>query len=430
MRQLKTEEGTVFVAMPFRTKNEFDFDDFYAKILKPTIEECGLTATRGDSVFESSELLINLWRLIQKAEIVLVDFTTRSPNVALEFGWALLLGKRIVLLVQDDEDIPSDIRGRYRYISYTAHYSDMGKMAQQLKERLETIRTESTTEMIISPMPGGGAESIPAIVESVSDEYVVVKTETGRRGVLANTDVEFSRVIKVMGRRFAVGDRLDGAFEGGRYTLLAGQTNPWPLLAAEYQPGKVITSTVASVRAGVGAFVHVDHGVNGLIPKEQLDGRPLTQGSSVEVRVVRLDANQRRISLALERVIGTAGPEPQRPPVALVSRAAGPERERPTVVLPAVGERCFGTTVKLVPEADGKGGYMLLTLEGHGTRALLHVTQMTEGLRQDLNRGYVRLGDTIHVEVIKVDPHQGKVRLKEIPESDPSVGVEEARPAA
>jgi small subunit ribosomal protein S1 len=320
-RRLPTEEGMVFVAMPFRTKNGFDFDDLYPTILKPTIEECGLTPIRADSIYESQELLVNVWRGIQKAEVVPADFTTRSPNVALEFGWALLLGKRIVLLVQDDQDIPSDIRGRYRYISYSSHYTHMGKMAEQLRERLETIRNEPTTEMMISPMPGGGAESVPVTVESLSEEYAVVRTETGRRGVLGNADVEYSRVIKDMTRRFAVGDQLNGAFEGGRYTLLAGQTNPWPQLAAEYRPGKVLTSHVAKVIDGVGAFVHVDQGVNGLLPREQLHRQSLVQGMRVEVKIVRLDADNRRITLQLERVID-----------------AGPERAAVGTSLPQVGD--------------------------------------------------------------------------------------------
>jgi hypothetical protein len=54
------------------------------------------------------------WSEIQKAEVVVVDFADRSPNVMLEYGLARVLNKRVLRLTVDEQDIPSDDRG-YRF---------------------------------------------------------------------------------------------------------------------------------------------------------------------------------------------------------------------------------------------------------------------------------------------------------------------------
>ena len=56
----------------------------------------------GQLVFE------DIWLLLNESEVVIVDFTDRRPNVYLEYGMALVLGKPIVAITQRKEDIPSD----------------------------------------------------------------------------------------------------------------------------------------------------------------------------------------------------------------------------------------------------------------------------------------------------------------------------------
>jgi hypothetical protein len=81
-----------------------------------------------------------------------------------------------------------------------------------------------------------------------------------------------------MGRRFKVGDRVEGAFVVDTlnsritYTLVAGQEDPWPALEKQFPLGKVFTGTVRSVVDNVGPFVSVDDNVNGLIPERTLTG--------------------------------------------------------------------------------------------------------------------------------------------------------------
>jgi predicted RNA-binding protein with RPS1 domain len=414
MRQFRSEPGAVFVAAPFGTKALSDgsmcnFDAVYRHALAPTIEAVGMTAMRADEIYGPQGVLAAVWQGIQRAEIVIVDFSAKAPNVAAEAMMALLLGKRIVVLTQDPEDIPTDVRGLYRYVRYAVDIESNDRLKTDLARQLEAVRKEPATEMLLVPMPGGGTQPVPVRVTVVTREFVIVESDDRRRGVLSNTDVEYARVITDMSRRFSIGDRLNGAFEIDpegemRYTLLAGQTNPWPALVAEHPVGSRMVGTVRSVNH-TGAFVHVGHGVNGLIPAGSLSGVELVPGMEVEASITRIEAEQRRVTLRFERMLTSTSPM-------MTSR------------MPAVGMRTYGEVVMVSPERDGRGGYLLIEIPGFERPGLLHCSKMSDELRADMNAGEVEPGEEIYVEVVRVDAMQGKINLMEMAEP------EEAEPGA
>src|ERR1051326_6644586 len=111
----------------------------------------------------------------------------------------------------------------------------------------------------------------PATIPALTAEYALVETDDGRFGRLRNSDAELSRLIDLT-RRYAVGDRVDGAFVidtqrgEARYSLVAGQTNPWTMLASRFPVGTAFTGIVRRSLTNGGVFVHLDADVNGLVP--------------------------------------------------------------------------------------------------------------------------------------------------------------------
>jgi|GEM_PF-4695867 len=65
----------------------------------------------------------DIWQLMNQSELVIVDFTDQRPNVYLEFGMALVLGKPLIVLVQDKKDLPSDVPG-IRWLKYENRKGD------------------------------------------------------------------------------------------------------------------------------------------------------------------------------------------------------------------------------------------------------------------------------------------------------------------
>src|SRR4029077_9380706 len=125
----------------------------------------------------------------------------------------------------DADDIPTDVRGRLRHILYSDHYHDVNRMREELRNQLLAIRDEPSVEMALVPMAAGGTDPMPATVITVTKEFVVIEASGGRRGVLSNEDVDYSRIVPDMTKVYSVGDRITGAFDidtggGMKYTML------------------------------------------------------------------------------------------------------------------------------------------------------------------------------------------------------------------
>ncbi|WP_217242891.1 S1 RNA-binding domain-containing protein [Streptomyces sp. AC555_RSS877] len=407
--------GNVFVATPFGVKTApdgelFDYDNFFKSELVPLISSLGMTAVRADSLYGGDSVLTPVWKGIQQAEIVLVVFSDESVNVSIEFAWAYLLGKKMIYLTQDLKEIPADVKD-LRTITYSSHYAHMNRMREELRLALEAVREETVVEMTLLPMIGGGTVPVPARVVSASREFVVVETDDGRHGVLSNADVDYTRLVTDMTTKYEVGARLQGAFDMDargdmRYTLLAGSLNPWPVLSADYPVGKLFTGTVHNVHPTLGVFVHVAHGVNGLLAKSDVvSAARLEPGDDVEVTVVRMDTERRRISLRLIKPLRQSRPLAAVPRISPASREAGL----------SAGDRFDGEVLRTKPE--GQGGYVLLKLPGRSRPVILHCTAMSEELRHDLNADAIEPGEMIWVEILSVDLQRDRVLVKELPES-------------
>lgn len=99
--------------------------------------------------------------------------------------------------------------------------------------------------------------------------------------------------------------------ENGRVALSLKrlQANPWEVLLSNYQAGDVVAATVTSIMR-FGAFARLEEGVEGLIHistihlpagNKDLDGY-LSSGQQVQVRILHIDAERRRLGLGLVSV--------------------------------------------------------------------------------------------------------------------------------
>lgn len=99
--------------MPFRDS----FAPVYAELIKPAIEGAKLASIRSDDLKATGFLFESIAAEIQRSQVIVGDLSTQNPNVLFELGYAAALGKEIVYLTQDGEDVPSDLAGQ-RYVRY------------------------------------------------------------------------------------------------------------------------------------------------------------------------------------------------------------------------------------------------------------------------------------------------------------------------
>jgi hypothetical protein len=111
--QLDEVTNSCFVAMPFHALYKAE----YERVIKPAIQDAGLTCKRGDEIHAHQSIVEDVWHFIRKARLVVAELSERNPNVMYEVGLAHAIGKPIIFLTRNKEDVPFDL-GSLRYIYY------------------------------------------------------------------------------------------------------------------------------------------------------------------------------------------------------------------------------------------------------------------------------------------------------------------------
>jgi len=95
--------------------------------------------------------------------------------------------------------------------------------------------------------------------------------------------------------------------------------DPWAVIGERYKEGDVISGTVTR-RVPFGAFVQVEGEVEGIIPNSEIPrnrgGKPggdVAQGEIVEVKVIGLRPEERKMTLSLKALLPPEEREPERP---------------------------------------------------------------------------------------------------------------------
>jgi hypothetical protein len=132
---LKTQ---VFVIMPFIDKLNQVYEDHILKVCKKIGYEC----KRADDIFLPNIIINDIWSLINNSDVIICDCTGRNPNVFYELGLAHAIGRNVICLTQNDEDIPFDIK-HIRYIKYDFTPRGMAQFEETLEQYLAISMTEA-----------------------------------------------------------------------------------------------------------------------------------------------------------------------------------------------------------------------------------------------------------------------------------------------
>lgn len=127
------EPSLVSAMMPFHPS----FAPVY-EALQRVAAACGLRCRRADDIWENPAVIQDVVSLIDKSRIVICDCTGRNPNVFYETGIAHTLGREVILITQNPEDIPFDLR-HLRYVHYLNNGEGLAQLSARLQQRLEAI---------------------------------------------------------------------------------------------------------------------------------------------------------------------------------------------------------------------------------------------------------------------------------------------------
>ncbi len=117
-----------FVLMPF----DKSFNDTYEFGIVGACKDAGAYCERVDKQIFEERILDRVYNQIAKADIIIADMTGRNPNVFYEVGYAHALGKTVILLTKEVDDIPFDMK-HFRHIIY------QGEIVNLKKQLFQTI---------------------------------------------------------------------------------------------------------------------------------------------------------------------------------------------------------------------------------------------------------------------------------------------------
>lgn len=222
---------------------------------------------------------------------------------------------------------------------------------------------------------------------------VFVELEKGIEGLVHISEISWTKRITNPGEMFAIGDMLETQIlsidKGARrisLSLKQLESNPWIDAETKYSAGTKLQGKIRGW-TDYGAFVELDGNIEGMIHISDMSwtkriAHPqdvLKKGQKIEVIVLSVDSQNRRIALGLKQLQDNPWPE--------IAADYPLDKEIEAEVLNVTD---FGVFVKITDDLEG----------------LVYASEIDKERMPQL-----KSGDKIQVKVMKVDVEQAKIGL-------------------
>jgi len=131
-RDIMISPKLCFILMPF--SNEGNLQEIYTDQIRPTVEKAGYIPRRADDIYELKPIVETIWEAVLSASVIIAELTGKNPNVFYELGIAHTVGKKVILLSQDIDDVPFDLRHLKVIL-----YEPTPRGAETLQKQLSTM---------------------------------------------------------------------------------------------------------------------------------------------------------------------------------------------------------------------------------------------------------------------------------------------------
>ena len=234
-------------------------------------------------------------------------------------------------------------------------------------------------------------------IVSMTNYGAFVEIEPGIEGLIHVSEMSWTRHVKNPSEMFSLGDEIEAivlAVDSEERKISLGakqlQDDPWDQIEEKYIVGTIVKGKIINVTQ-FGAFVELEDGIDGLIhvsdlswtriirhPKEIID-----KGKKVEVRVLEISRDNRRIALGLKQTKDDPWPE-------LIKQFE-------------TGKEVEGEVVRVLDKG------IILMLD-HNVEGIIPFSRQTKRQRKALSLKY-KPGQKISSVVMEVKPDDKKVVL-------------------
>ena len=289
-----------------------------------------------------------------------------------------------------------------------SHPSEVVAISDKLKIKILDFDPERERISLglkqLTPYPWEGVEDRYPIgdkmrgkVVSITDYGAFIELEKGIEGLIHISEMSWTRHVKHPSKVVAIGDtvetvvlNVDKDHEKISLGLKQLEPDPWKALESKYPPGTRLKGKVRNL-TNFGAFVEIEDGIDGLVHISDMSwakrirhpSEMVKKGDDVEVVVLEIDSDKRRISLGMKQT-----------------------RENPWTEL--ANEFNIGTeTNGLITRLLDRGAVVELRDDVEGFVPLSHLG--VEGMKQPAE--FFENGMDLPLKVIKVDPQNKRIVL-------------------
>jgi len=174
-------------------------------------------------------------------------------------------------------------------------------------------KTPNPWESIEEKYPIGS--TVEGKVVNITDYGAFIKIEEGVEGLLHISELSWTGRVRRPSEIVAMGDPvtvkvidIKKAEQKISFSLRELETNPWPEIAERFPVGSIVKGKVYNI-TDFGAFVEIEKDIDGLLHisniTDEMIKHPsevLRKGQKLEVMILEIDANNKRISLGLKQL--------------------------------------------------------------------------------------------------------------------------------
>lgn len=240
-------------------------------------------------------------------------------------------------------------------------------------------------------------KKVPGKVVSITDYGAFIELEKGVEGLIHISEMSWTQHIKHPSKIMNVNDTIDAVVlsvdrENEKISLGIKQMepDPWEIIDDKYPINEVVTGKVRNLTA-FGSFVELEEGIDGLVhisdmswtKRIQHPSELMKKGDNIDIKILRIDHENRRISLGLKQL--------QEDPWPNIAKKYSP------------GSECLGTISRVLD----RGVMVELDDEVEG---FVPTTQMGKPDLDNPGQAFSE-GEQIPLQVIELDKQAHKVIL-------------------
>ena len=137
--------NSVFVLMPFQEP----FQTLYYNVIEPVVKSLNFSCSKADDNLKVGTVIDQILDSIKNSLLIIADATGKHPNVFYELGLAHCLNKEVLIIAQNEDDIPFDIAHiRHFKYKYEPNFDPLkSQFYEILKKNLEVNTNGKRSEL-------------------------------------------------------------------------------------------------------------------------------------------------------------------------------------------------------------------------------------------------------------------------------------------